>query len=137
MRSSAKKVMRNIIAGLLLFCLGFCSGYLFNRVRSAVYKAGAAADVRGYDEAEKRIERAASAVSDAAASVSEASGEVRISVNDVGIIREISGDIERGNVVSLDGLGDLEDGVRRVIGIIDEAEKRNEKMENDRDIRMD
>jgi len=129
MKSSAKKVLLVIAACLLLFCLGFSCGYLFDRIGSSIHPAGAGADVGGYDEAAGRIERAASAVGNAAGNVREAAGEVRISIDEAGSFREIARDIGSGTNRALDGLGDLENGIQRVMGIMDAAEKRNAEME--------
>ena len=137
MKSSVKKVMRNIIVCMLLLMLGFCGGYLFDRVRSGVNQAGTAADVRGYDEAAKRIERAEAAIGDATGSVRAASGEVRISISDAGRIREIAGDVADGNDRALSGVVDIADGIQRVMGILDDAEKRNKEMEGTCGVGMD
>jgi len=137
MKSSVKKIMRNIIIGVLLFSLGFCFGYLFDRIRVSGNQAGAAADVSGYDEASRRIERAASEIRNAAGKVSGASGEIKIGYDEAGIIANVAFDIGRGNENALDGLSDLEDGIQRVMGILGDAEKRSKEMEAACGCRMD
>jgi len=125
-----KKVMRTIIiVALLSFCAGFICGYLFNRIRSTGYQAGASADVSGYDTAAERAERAARAVAETAGNVAEAAGELRIGIDEVGSISGIAGDIGEGTDRALDGVGGLADGVQRIMGIMDGAEKRSAEME--------
>jgi len=130
MKNNVKKVMRNIIIILLLFSLGFCVGYLFNRARAGINKTGTEADVRDYDEAAQRIERAEAAIGDAA-------GEVRISIDEAGIIREVAGNIERGNDRALDGVSGIADGIQRVMEILDKAEKRSADMEGGGNVGLD
>jgi len=137
MKNNVKKVMRNIIIILLLFSLGFCVGYLFNRARAGINKTGTEADVRDYDEAAQRIERAEAAIGDAAGNVREAAGEVRISIDEAGIIREVAGNIERGNDRALDGVSGIADGIQRVMEILDKAEKRSADMEGGGNVGLD
>jgi len=129
MKSSAKKVLLVIAACLLLFCLGFACGYLFDRIGIPGDTTGAAADVSGYETAAQRVERAKTAIDDVAGNVREAAGEVRISIDEAGSIGEIARDIGSRTDRALDGLGGLENGIQRVMGIMDAAEKRNAEME--------
>ena len=137
MNSNVKKIFLIIAIGVSLFCLGFSWGYFFDRIRVAGNQAGTAADVSGYDEATRRIERTANEIRNAAGNVREASGEIRISIDDAGISAGIAGDIADANVRALNGVGSLADGVQRIMGIMDAAEKRNAKMEADSGIGMD
>ena len=137
MKINVKKVFRVIAFILLLFCLGFVCGYLFDRSGNAGDTRRTAADVGGYDAAAKRIESAAGFVADAAGNVREASGEIRIIIDDVGNVREIACGIADGTVRALDGSWEIEDGIRRVVGILDDAEKRNKKMEEFGDSELD
>jgi hypothetical protein len=137
MNNGFKKIFRRVIVGLFLFCFGFCAGHLFDRIRNAGNPRGAAADVGGYDSAAQRVERAVAAVGDATGKAREASGEIRISIGDVGNIGIIAEDIGSGVVRALDGLGDFEDGIQSIMGILDKAEKRNTKMETAYSSRMD
>ena len=127
--TDVKKNICVIAACVLLFCADFACGYLFNGIGNTGNQAGVAADVRGYDEAAKRIENAAGAVADVTRNVSEAAGAVRINIDDAGSIREIAGDIGKGAVIALDGIGRIEGGIRIIGIILDEAEKRNAEME--------
>ena len=131
MKSNVKKVMRYIIAGLLLFCIGFAAGYFSDRGRNSIHKAGITADVSGYDEAAKRIESATAAIRNVTRNVREAQGEVRIGVDEAGNIGGVAYDIREGAGRALDGAGDIESGIRLIVGILDEAEKRNAEMEED------
>jgi len=126
---SVKKVMRIIAAGLLLFCLGFAGGYLFNRIRSTGDPGRAAADVRSYDAAAERTELAAGAVADAAGNVAEAAGELGVGIIEAGSIAGIAGDIRDGTGRALGGAGGIADGIQRIMGILDYAEKRSAEME--------
>jgi len=129
MKTGVKKVMRRIAAGLLFFCAGFASGYLFDRCGNSINQAGITADVSGYDEAAKRVESAKAAIGDAAGKIREAQREVGISIDDAGNIAGLACGIRDGNVRALDGAGRIEDGIRFIMGILDEAEKRNAAME--------
>jgi len=137
MKSAVKKVICNIFIGLFLFSLGFCFGYLFDRIRVSGNQAGTAADVSGYDKASQRIERAANEIRNAAGNVREASGEIRIGIDEAGSIGDVARDIGRGNANAFVGLGGIESGIQHIMGIMDEAEKRNAEMENACDSRMD
>ncbi|MDR0302470.1 MAG: hypothetical protein LBI04_09200 [Treponema sp.] len=129
MKSNVKKVMRFFIVGLLLFAAGFVCGRYFDRIRILGNQAGTAPDVRGYDAASERTERAKDAIEDAARNVSGAAGAVRIGVDEAGRITGIAGDVGFGIDRALDGTRGLADGIQRVMGIMDAAEKRNAKME--------
>jgi len=137
MENAVKKILRIFIICFLLFCFGFAAGYLFNRAGNNGYQAGAAADVSGYDTAAKRVEKSAAAIRDASANVAEAAGEIRINIDDVGIIASAAGDIRDGTVRALDGNLRIESGIQFIMGILDEAEKRNTEMEEVSDFGMD
>jgi hypothetical protein len=137
MESVVKKVMRIIIVGLFLLASGFAGGYLFNRCGNAGDPPGAGADVSGYDNAAERIERAAGAVEAAGRNVGEAAGEIRIGVSEAGRVGELAGDIGDGTSRALVGVGGIADGIQRVMGILDGAEKRNAEMEDVVNSRLD
>jgi hypothetical protein len=137
MQSVVKKIIRIVIACLLLFIAGFASGVVFNRCRSSSNTAGVTADVSGYNTAAQRIEYTARAVEDAARNVSGAQGEVRISIDDVGSITRVAYDIADGTDSALVGTSRITDGVQRIMGILDEAEKRDAKMEASGGDRLD
>ncbi|MCL2808644.1 MAG: hypothetical protein FWD24_01120 [Treponema sp.] len=129
MKDAVKKNMRVVIIYLLLFCFGFCVGYLFDRIGNRINQAGAAADVGKYDKASERVERAADAIINAAGNVAEAAREVRVGFDEAGRIGNIAGDIADGVNSAYGGAYELADGIRRVMGILDEAEKRNATVE--------
>jgi len=137
MEINVKKSLHTIAVCLFLYTLGFCTGYFFDRIRTSIHPAGAGADVSGYDAASERVERAADEIRNAAGNVREAAGEVKISINEAGSIGEIARDIGSGTDRALNGVGSLADGVQRIMGIMDAAEKRNAKMEADSGIGMD
>jgi hypothetical protein len=137
MGNNEKKVMRYIIAGFLFFCFGFAGGYLFNARGIPSDPAGAGADVANYDAAQERVSRAADEIRGAACNVRDASAEVRIGINDAGDIRDASLGVTDGIDRALYGAGQLEDGIQRVMGILDAAEKRNAEVEKDSYSRLD
>jgi len=137
MKYVSKKIMRGIIAGVLLFCLGFCGGYIFDRFGIIRNQAGTAADVSGYDKVERRVENAKGSITDAAGTVRDASEEIRISINEVGGIGSVANEIGSGIDSALDGSRVIEIGIQRVMGTLDEAERRNKKMEEFSDSELD
>jgi len=134
---NVKKILRGIVIILFVFIIGFCFGYLFDRIRGSGNQAGTRADVSVYDEASQRVERAANEIRNAAGNVREATGEIRIGINEAGSIASVARDIGRGNTNALDGLSGIENGIQHIMGILDDAEKRNAEMENACDNRMD
>ena len=137
MKDAVKKILCIFAVCLFLFCLGFGSGYFFDRVRNTCDQAGTAADVRSYDTAAERVERTVGAVADAAGNVREAAGAVRISIDEVGDIAKIAGDIGDGAYRTLDGTGRIADGIQLIMGILDAAEKRDAQVETAGSYRMD
>jgi len=130
MKNAAKKVLVIIVIVVFLFGSGFGCGYFTYRNRNTGNTHGITADVRNYDEAAERVERAAGAVSDAARNVGEAAGEIRISIEAAGRIGEIAGDIRDGVEGAASGAGELADRIQRVMGILDAAEKRSAENES-------
>ena len=137
MKNAVKENLFFIVIIILLYGLGFAAGYLFDRAGNTGYQGGAAADVSGYDSASQRVEKSAAAIRDASASVAEAAGEVRNSIDDVGIITSAVGDIRDGTDRALDRTSRVESRVQFIMGILDEAEKRNTEMEEVSDIWLD
>lgn len=137
MKYVIKKILCVILTVLFLLGISFAVRFILVGSGSAGDKGGAAPDVSGYDTAAKRVESAAAAVAGVTRNVREASGEVRISINDVGIIRGAAFDIADGTVGALAGADRIADGIQFIMGILDDAEKRNTEMEAMGDSRLD
>ena len=136
-KKNVKKILRNVGVGVLLFCFGFCGGYIFDRFGIIRNQAGTAADVSGYYKAEQRIEDAKGSITDAAGTVRDASEQIRISINEVGGIRSVANEIGSGIDSAFDGSRVIEIGIQRVMGTLYEAERRNKKMETSGDSKLD